>query len=869
MKKLLYTIAAFAAVTMAASCAREMEVSQVNGEGLTATFTVAAPGVATKTLSDGSGATDLKFGVYDESGNYLEGLTTAAQISTSGSPWTVTVPVVSGLSYQFVFVAQKPNNTVYTVDLANKKLSRTTTNVVASSDDADIFYAATAVIPITGNYSAPIDLVRPLAQINFGAPAADITAAALSMRDITTKVKVTGVYSGINLLTGAVEGDAVDVVSDLAAMPQDDFTDGFKRVAMLYAIVADNQPVVNAELTVQYNLVNEATTAEPRTITRSVANVPLKRNYRTNVLGNIFTGTATFTVTTQPGFAVPEDTYGDYTPEYSSITALNEDFALGKGIGYQVAVTAIADGGETIYLPSTADDVRLFFRGDFSTKSVDIQYSTAANAEKPGNLYIKAPKLGTLSGTIGDTHVEIETGSEITNGNLSTSNGTLVIQKLAKIINLIIAKGSLKVDSEGEVTTATIQLPATEGGNVTNNGTIIHLNIEQGEVNLHGQYAEVNANGGSTNVAAGASVETLKIDNTDGDVDVVIDSEAGVMNIQNDASAPVTIKNEDGVALFYVGTLTELQDAITAEKTNIFYNGAVINEKVTLAPTVATQISGVKIDFNSSSDAGPVLSINGDIKLTASVNTNAKCVAEIAAGHEVTLVGCEFVTEGYSSSDARALNINGSGVSSRKKVTIKNSTLKATASNAYCRGINPLGDGCEIEVVNTVIEVPQYAINLVSSTTNAIITVEQSTITGWCITNIWNTGNVVTLKNSKLYSINKYSGTSNAFGTFVFNAGTSTVNVVDCDVVVSATGDQAQYLGMFKVDGNTLNFKGNTTITANDPKNYYENAGTDDNGNPVNLWIVNWWPGYKAYTVTYDETVTFLGDWDSDEAYIW
>ena len=181
MKKLLYTLAGLSALATIASCNKEAE-SPVPSGGLTASFTVSAPGtVATKGISEGTAATDFFFAVYDEENNYLEGLSTpvseggAATITGTSSPWTVTIPVVKDMTYQFVFAAKSASDNgfcTFAPETATLVLDYTKLN--ANDDNADFFYVKDK-FTVTDSFSKNETMTRPLAQVNVGA--ADLWAA--------------------------------------------------------------------------------------------------------------------------------------------------------------------------------------------------------------------------------------------------------------------------------------------------------------------------------------------------------------------------------------------------------------------------------------------------------------------------------------------------------------------------------------------------------------------------------------------------------------------------------------------------------------------------------------------------------------------
>ena len=264
-----------------------------------------------------------------------------------------------------------------------------------------------------------------------------------------------------------------------------------------------------------------------------------------------------------------------------------------------------------------------------------------------------------------------------------------------------------------------------------------------------------------------------------------------------------------------------------------------LTQPVSLAEGKSASINGLKSNFPNANEAAISVGKNAQLRLMDSEITS---------------------TAGGS----RGLNI-----SAGAEVEISKSTVSGKQ-----RGLNIMGDGVKINAENsTIISEDYYAINLPSSGTNAQVSMTNSTISGWCILNSWTTGNTFDFTDCTLNATNKYSSTSNAFGAFVFYSdGVNTVNVVDCQVSIKATGDQPQYLILSNDTTKNescpvCNFKGTTKINATTTNTFLANGGTDDQGNPVDLYIINYWPGTTEYTVNYDDTVEFQGEWDSPNLY--
>lgn len=665
MKHLLYTIAALAALVLAASCTREQE-GAISGTNATVTFTVTAPGVATKGLSDGSQIGSLAVAVYDGAStpSYMEALSQAAVITGSAPTWNVSIPVVKNLAYSFVFFAKSSSdNGFYTFSPSTKELVVDYTKLAANSDAADAFYGRIDQTTITGDMALGVNLERPLAQINVGAGDLANAALSLDLSNMTTGLTLTGINNKMNLLDGTLSGAASVTYAPAARVSENTaFTTGFDRIAMAYVLANAKQ---NTDVTVTI-------AGGGQNFTVSVPNAPIQKNYRTNILGNFFTGNVNVTVNMTPGFANADNYGNDFVPEYANITALNTAFGQGKGIGYQVAVLAPDNtGANTITLPATNGDVRIFFRGDFSNADVTLAYASNATAsQKPLNVYITAPNLNSLAGDLQATHVEIESGSLINTGELHTSNSTLVIQKLAKIINLIIHHGSLKV--EGEVTTAEVKETAVGATTtITSTAKVETLTVKAGSVEV-----EAPAEPTEPNTAATPTVQNLVIDNSSNTVEEVV--------VSSDAVNQMDITPGDDpidLAMSEISTLDDFTAAISSGASKITLGGNITSDNGFIIT------SDLELDLNG---------------YTFTVNSGSNCNSRafrVDAG-TLTVYGGSIVAVGAGTTSS-----NGSGCYGAFRVEA-NGKLVAhdlTLSNARPWGLNVKVLGGEATLTNVTI----------------------------------------------------------------------------------------------------------------------------------------------------------------------
>ena len=188
----------------------------------------------------------------------------------------------------------------YTFDAAAQTVNINYNGVTSNLEKLDAFFAHEVNLQVNGTINKTIQLKRPFAQLNIGATDyAEVTDAAFTTA--SSAVKVNHVANAINIRTGVATGNETITFAD-AAVPADGETfpvDGViaDYLAMNYLLVNDEKQLVDVEFT--------ATSTQAETITRSYANVPVQRNYRTNIYGNILTEEANFNIEIVPGFDEP------------------------------------------------------------------------------------------------------------------------------------------------------------------------------------------------------------------------------------------------------------------------------------------------------------------------------------------------------------------------------------------------------------------------------------------------------------------------------------------------------------------------------------------------------------------------------------
>lgn len=799
MKKLLYAFAAVATLLFAASCAQE-RLEAPAGDTVKATFSIALPdAVGTKAISDGTNADKLLFRAYDENGQLLEGLNQTVDVN--GKTATVEVDLVKDLSYQFVFWAQAGEDKY---SIANDGTITIVPGSMMNDGSWDAFYWHEPTFQVTGAFVKDITLTRPFAQLNVGAPDGDFSSAqasgiATDAASLKTNYKVK-VPNKINLLDGTVSGEA-EVTFDSASHPAEKLIVSgteYDWAAMVYVLAGTEKSTQDVTLELATTQTPTGGTATPKTFTREIPNVPLQRNYRTNILGRIFTVGGTFNITVDEAFQKVDDYADDYVPEYATIDDLNAAFAAGKAAGYKVAVTTAGDG--TIVLPKTNDEVHIFLRGDFSANTVTIAYAEGATAsEKPAKLFVTAPKLKELKGDLAATHVEIVTSSYIETGELTTSNSTLVIQQNAYMGVLTIKGGSLKV--EGKLDNGTVEATAVGASTVvTPTAEVGTLTVKAGSITVEAK----------DEAAENTHVELLVIDNTDNTIaDVVVNSEANVVETQI-IGGGVEVKDETGdttASSVTVSTEEELLAAIAGEATTIE-----LTQDINLN-NVAEGFNGTaSTKYNLVIERG--LTINGNGHAIKS-NNNHRTIGIAATDEVVTLKDITVKASGASAmwllADNMTVNLdnavvdgtehssaNGFGDNWNQVITIRSgfTGIKLNVTNGSVVKTNDDGSA-------------HYAIMAASP---AEINVEDATINGWSAVYLKSgaDGSKVTIANSTLKS-RGYSGYSNAFGMFVTECANNSFTLTNNTYNITALENYDALFMLKGNSGNVINVLGNET----------------------------------------------------------
>lgn len=249
----------------------------------------------------GSGASQVSE-LYTRQVKYGTQITAGTNISNPANT-SFTVSLVKGQDYDLLFWADKGDDQgadVYynTSDLHNVVLGAYTGN----DDRRDAFSQCVTLINVTSDPSTSVQLERPFAQLNI------ITQDIDDIEANSGTVKVVP-----DLISVAFTAPTVFNVKTQEASASAAFT---SNVAPYYSTVGSQTE--HYTLSMDYILASknqqdvkdvELTAKKNSTVlnTQTFSNIPLQRNYRTNILGNLLTTTGVFTVETAPVWASPEN----------------------------------------------------------------------------------------------------------------------------------------------------------------------------------------------------------------------------------------------------------------------------------------------------------------------------------------------------------------------------------------------------------------------------------------------------------------------------------------------------------------------------------------------------------------------------------
>ena len=293
----------------ATSCSQdELFNESTNGDFVNATFTIGtADGIGTRAVGDGTTVDKVACAVYDADGDELKDLYKVEDVV--GKTATYNVRLAKGQNYRIAFFAYNAAAGAYDVtDLKNIVVNDGQLSNVEGRDAFTAYYDV-----VTGKsmnaINETVTLKRPFAQLNLGIDAVELEDAKKAGIEVAeSKIVVSNVYKAFSAFDNAVvEGaETSEMTFELNAIPTEALkvtVNGEERfynyLALNYLLVGDKD--TEKSLT-DVEFIWKGKDGETNDPTTTFLNIPVQRNYRTNIIGKLLTSPANFTIVVDAEF---------------------------------------------------------------------------------------------------------------------------------------------------------------------------------------------------------------------------------------------------------------------------------------------------------------------------------------------------------------------------------------------------------------------------------------------------------------------------------------------------------------------------------------------------------------------------------------
>lgn len=386
-KHILFAIATLV-LLFAVSCQRdELQGGSISGEEVTVSISAVMPEGGEPVVrsatdpGDGSDVNRCIMSIYLADEGLADGpILYAEKVIAQVSGKTAVFPdqrLVSGHDYRFVFWADHVNNADteegrktdlhYDTEGFPEVVKFKDGDAYLSNDDTRDAFFLSKVVTVSGPSTQSFELRRPFGQLNiitndWGAIPDE---AAAQLRPAKVKLTFNDVPNTIDLLTGEVSDAAV--ISGEAVEVSEIAQDGdAKHLSFDYILAKEGEQTILPDFTMDF-LADDGNTKVTDTYT--FTNIPVQRNYQTNVRGNLLTDRTGVEIEVVPEF---DGEYNEIVPEkeVDSEQALLEVLKEGGYAKLKKDITitgnsSVADGKEVAL---DLNNCTLTLTGTMSTK---------------------------------------------------------------------------------------------------------------------------------------------------------------------------------------------------------------------------------------------------------------------------------------------------------------------------------------------------------------------------------------------------------------------------------------------------------------------------------------------------------------------
>lgn len=307
MRKLFVAVVALG--MLLTSCAKDADVVTGGNESLVS-FKVSQPKLgtrtatgshdATQTYGTGVAAEDLQYAIFEVKGNenqYRFDRDKAGFFEGEALEGTLTERLVNGKTYIAVFWADAAMDKYYTIDWENGTISFVdATKLNAQDENLDAFWGMTAPFKVEGPSTVTAELRRPFAQLNISTcDTSEAAEAGLTVE--TSYIEVSKVYTAFNFWNGEVDANSeVAVTFAETGIPK---TCIYTIDGTAYDVLSMNYLLVDEKKTVDVKFHYASNDQE---FESEFTSVPVQRNYRTHIVGNLLTDATDFKIIIKPEF---------------------------------------------------------------------------------------------------------------------------------------------------------------------------------------------------------------------------------------------------------------------------------------------------------------------------------------------------------------------------------------------------------------------------------------------------------------------------------------------------------------------------------------------------------------------------------------
>lgn len=321
-KNLFMSMLAIAGMLFATSCSQDELLNEpTTGDYVSAKFTIGtSDGIATRaTIGNGTKADKVACAVYDEKGTELRDLYAIRDVVDMKA--TYEIRLAKGQKYRVAFFAYNSTADAYDVTYLTDIKVKDSQN--SNIENRDAFTAYVDVDATVNTINEDVTLYRPFAQLNLGVDNTEWTDAVKAGVTVAkSKIVVTNVYNQFSAYDNAVVATAEPVTMTFAmnTIPSEELevdvdrdgtianTEKFKYLALNYLLVGDAG--TEKSLTDVEFVWENSDASKTNNPTTHFKNIPVQRNYRTNIIGKLLTNPATFNIVIDADFIdSPENDY--------------------------------------------------------------------------------------------------------------------------------------------------------------------------------------------------------------------------------------------------------------------------------------------------------------------------------------------------------------------------------------------------------------------------------------------------------------------------------------------------------------------------------------------------------------------------------